>query len=194
MKTAIAVITVALFAVAAAAQTPDLSTDEAVLAAVQKRVDADRAAAGKPPSRLNKRDVCIRRIKDAPAVVVIGFFAYDRGCALDGAFVDGVYIEKSDKTLSQKALAAMGWEKAGHIPREEMALMWVEKGLLAFASIVYEDDKEAPIAGFHRPEVVTPKDGPITVTLWTQRPSGMRNEKASYQRMSYRFTDDGSLE
>ena len=73
----------------------------------------------------------------------------------------------------------MGWGKTDHFPREKMALMWVEKGLLAFDSIVYENDKDAPIVGFHRPEVVTPKDGPITVTLWTQtRPAGMPQRKA----------------
>lgn len=96
----------------------------------------------------------------------------------------GVRAQAPD--LSQKALTAMGWKQADHFPREKMALMWVEKGLLAFASVAYQDDKVAPIVGFHRPEVVTPKDGPITVTLWTERPTGMRNEKPSYQRLTYR--------
>jgi hypothetical protein len=193
MRSAFGMILVLLLSAVAFSQAPDLSTDEGVLAAVQKRVDGERGLAGKPPSRLEKRDVCIKRIKDAAAVVIVGFFAYDRGCMSAGAFVDGTYIEKSDKTLSQKALAAMGWKRAEYGQRQQLALKWVVNGLFAFSDVVHQDDKESPIAGFHPPEVVTPKDGEITVTLWVRRPPGMRAEKPGYQSFRYEFSLDGEL-
>lgn len=63
------------------AQKVDLATNEAVIAELQKRADAKRTELGKTGgSKLSAKSVCIERLKESEKVIVIGFFAYDRGC------------------------------------------------------------------------------------------------------------------
>ena len=95
------------------AQKIDLSTDAGVLAELQKRADAKPVNPGQKGGRkLEARFVCIERLKESTEVIVIGFFAYDRGCRLDGAFVGSRYYEDQDAALSRNALATLGWAKA----------------------------------------------------------------------------------
>ena len=174
--------------------TQNLSTDEAVLAEMQKRVDAKRAKLGlanKGTSKLDAHDVCIKRLEESPKIIVIGFFAYDRGCGLDGAFVNSRYFEKDDAALSKNALDALGWESANQSRREALAQLWVEKGLLAFFTVLHAKEKDLEGRGFHPPQVVS-NNGEIKVTLWIRLPSGMTPERG-YQRLEYRFARDGNL-
>lgn len=172
---------------------PNLATDEMVLAELQKRVDAERAELGKTGgSKLNAKSVCIERLKESEKVIVIGFFAFDRGCRLDGAFVDSRYFESTDAALSKNALAAFGWEKAPKREREMLASYWVTKGLLAFFTVLYTKDIDLKEGEFHPPQAVTTENGEIKVTLWIRWPSGMRREKG-FQHVEYKFAADGSL-
>ena len=174
------------------AQKVDLATNEAVIAELQKRVDAKRSELGKTGgSKLSAKSVCIERLKESEKVIVIGFFAYDRGCRLDGAFVDSRYFESTDAALSKNALAAFGWEKAPKREREMLALYWVEKGLLAFFTVLYTKDKDMGEREFHPPQAMTAENGEIKVKLWIQLPSGMRRGK-EFKRVEYRFSKDGS--
>ena len=176
----------------ASAQIIDLSTDEAVLAELQKRADAKRVDPGQKGGRkLEAKSVCIERLKESEKVIVIGFFAYDRGCRLDGAFIDSRYFESTDAALSKNALAAFGWEKAPKREREILALYWVEKGLLVFFTILYTKDKDMGEREFHPPQAMTAENGEIKVKLWVQLPSGMRRGK-EFKRVEYRFSKDGS--
>jgi hypothetical protein len=175
--------------------TQDLSKDEAVLAEMQKRVDARRAKLGlanKGTSKLQAHDVCIKRLEESPKIIVVGFFAYDRGCGLDGAFVDSRYFEKMDAALSKNALDALGWESANQSRREQLAKLWIEKGLLAFFTVLYTKEKDLEDRGFHPPQAVSNENGEIKVTLWIRLPSGMRPERG-YQHLEYRFARDGNL-
>ena len=173
------------------AQTIDLSTDEAVLAELQKRADAKRVDPGpKGGRKLEAKSVCIERLKESEKVIVIGFFAYDRGCRLDGAFVDSRYFESTDAALSKSALAAFGWEKAPKREREMLALYWVEKGLLAFFTVLHTKDKDLKEREFQPPRVVSNENGEIKVMLWISLPSGMRREKG-FRHVEYKFAKDG---
>src|SRR5687767_8708078 len=108
----------------------DLSTNEGVLAELQKRLDAKGDEPGKKGGRkLDPKFVCIERLRESAKIIVIGGFAYDRGCRLQGAFVDSRYFEKDDLALTKNALAALGWETATPEQREKLALVWVAKGL-----------------------------------------------------------------
>ncbi len=172
----------------------DLSTDEGVLAELQKIVDARREKLGladKGKSKLEAKSVCIERLKESAKIIVIGFFRYDYGCHFDGAFVDSSYFEKTDAALSQKALVALGWEKANQAEREKLGLLWVEKGLLAFFTVLQTKQKELENQDFHPPKVVSMENGEIKVTLWIRLPSG-RSRKKGFQHLEYRFAKDGS--
>ncbi len=172
----------------------DLATDEAVLAELQKRADAKREKLGlanKGTSKLEAKSVCIERLKESPKVIVIGFFANDVGCRFDGAFVGSSYFEKTDIALHKTALDALGWEKAPKSEREMLAKFWVEKGLLAFFTVLYIKDKDLNNQDFHPPQAVSSENGAIKVTLWIQLPSGMSREKG-FQHVEYRFDKNGN--
>jgi len=173
----------------------NLSTDEAVLAELQKRADANREKLGlvnKGKSKLEAKNVCIERLKESPKVIVIGFFAYDIGCRFDGAFVNSRYFEKTDVALSKAALDALDWEKANQPEREKLSLLWVEKGLLPFFTVLHTKQKELENQGFHPPKVISMENGEIKVTLWIQLPSGMNREKG-FHHLEFKFAKDGNL-
>lgn len=171
----------------------DLSTNEAVLAELQRIADAKLEALGKPAGRkLEARFVCIKRLKESAEIIVIGGFAYDRGCRFQGVFVHSRYFEKDDAALSKNALAALGWETASREQREKLVLLWVEKGLLPFFTVLYTRDKELIDQAFQPPQVVSTGTGEIKVTLWLRLPSGQRREQG-YQHVEYRFGRDGNL-
>jgi len=173
----------------------DLSTDEAVIAEMQKRIDAKRASQGldnKRSVKLNAHDVCIKRLEESQKIIIVGFFAYDRGCEFEGAFVDSRYFEVGDASLSKRALDVLGWGAANQARREQLAKLWVEKGLLAFFNVIEEKEKDLENRGFHPPQVASNAKGEITITLWIHLPSGMTPERG-YERLEYRFAADGSL-
>ena len=170
----------------------DLSTDSAVLAELQRIADAKLEALGKTAGRkLEARFVCIKRLKESAEIIVIGGFAYDRGCRFQGVFVNSSYFEKDDAALSKNALAALGWEKAPKREREMLAKFWVEKGLVPFFTVLYTKDKELNDQAFQPPQVVSTETGEIKVTLWVRLPRG-RGEQG-YQHLEYRFGRDGNL-
>jgi len=160
------------------AQTIDLSTKEAVIEQLEKQSKV----------KFSKDLVCIERLKESAKIIVIGFFRYDYGCHLEGAFVNSVYIEEGAE-LTQKALNGLGWKKANQVQREKLALTWIEKGLLAFSTVLYTKDKDFKDGEFQPPIVASKDDGEITVTLWT---SVMRR-KIEFHHLKLTFTKDGTL-
>ena len=160
------------------AQNVDLSTKKAVLEQLGKQKN----------EKFSQDKVCIERLKESAKVIVIGFFRYDYGCHLDGAFVNSVYIER-DESLSKKALNALGWKKANLERREQLAKLWAEKGLLAFATVLNKKDKDLDTDEFHPPQVVSTESGETIVTLWILFVR-MRKE---FQLVELRFAKDGNL-
>ena len=140
-----------------AQRTINLSTDENVLErlAIQKRQKFDSAK------------ICIERPKEWENIIVVGFGRYDAGYRFDGAFVNSTYYEMPNANLSKIALEAIGWKKANRSKREELALFWVEKGLLVFSDVLYTQDKDFTEGNFHPPQSVSTETGEVTVTLWT---------------------------
>lgn len=177
---------------AQSAKTVNLSTRKAVLEWLGKQ----------KKEKFSEDKVCIGRLKESKQVIVIGFSRNDDGCRLDGALVHSVYIEASADLL-QIALNALGWKRANQKRREELAKLWVEKGLLAFSTVLYvKGDDFVPGRGityrggrkpnfpeFHPPQVVSTKGGQVVVTLWT---SFMSTQKM-VRHHTYQFTKDGNL-
>ena len=170
------------------ASNADLSTDEAVLAELRKIIDAQNAAnetgdekldlKKKAAGRLEFKDVCIERLKEAE-IIVIGFFRTDEGCHFEGAFVGSSYFERNDRNLSKTALAALGWEKAAKKEREKLAARWVEKALLGFSPL-----PEQSLSAFSN------ADGTIKVTASSKRPPGVTSRSIT---KVFVFDKDGNL-
>lgn len=184
-----------------AASNLDLSTDEAVIAELQKMKDAENAAlvgedeaviAKRRAVRLKAKNVCIERFKESAKVIVIGSFRHDYGCYFAGAFVNSRFYEKTEIELHKNALAAFGWEKANQTEREKLAGFWVEKGLLAFFTVLQTKPKELENFDVRPPRVSTTEKGEIKITLWIQLPPRMRREKG-FQQLEYRFAKDGNF-
>jgi hypothetical protein len=180
-------IVLALAAPIVSAQAVDLSTDKAVLAELQKVVDAKRdSSIGKRPDKLQSKDICIQRVRESAKLIVIGFFADDRGCELSGAFVNSGYFEKDDPNFSQNALAALGWKIATAQQRENLAGIWVEKGLLAFSPQQYQRFKSPPNS----------RDASLTrgeIKVIMMLPSVPGRTTRGYGRKVFVFNSDGVL-
>lgn len=97
----------------------DLSTNDGVNAARE-------AIAGKPLDDRSKN--CIRRHASLPGIVMVGAFAFDYGCRLQGAFIKSSYVGVDDSSMSRSALEALGWKTANQQNREALAQAWVGKG------------------------------------------------------------------
>lgn len=161
----------------------DLSTDEGLTAARE-------AISGKQLGAYSKG--CVRRSPDLLNIIVVGTFAHDRGCAFQGAFIESGYFEGEASDLSQRALNALGWETSDAGRREELARLWVEKGLLSFVTVLARKSEDLPIRRFQPPRAMTTKDGEIIVTVWVRLPPG-RREGTAYQLLEYRFSNDAEL-
>lgn len=180
----------------------DLSTDEAVIAELRKRVDAEGAAraAGdakleaklRAASRLEAKDVCIERPRESAKIIVVGFFRNDYGCHFEGAFVGSRFYEPTEYELHRDALEAYGWRGANREGHERLALAWVEKGLLAFFDVLHTSPKGLENFDFHPPQAASAQNGEVRVTLWFRVPPG-RNGGRGFQHVEYRFDVDGSL-
>ncbi|HEY0429799.1 MAG TPA: hypothetical protein VGC76_18595 [Pyrinomonadaceae bacterium] len=166
----------------------DLSSDEAVIAELQKIIDTKNSALAngdekldakrKVVSRLEAKDVCIKRIKGAE-IIDIGFFRTEAGCRFEGAFINSIYFERSGVDLSKKALAALGWEKSPKSEREKLAALWVEKGLLVFSPLPQQSISAVSIAGEK-----------IKITAASKYPPGVRSRNVT---KVFVFDSDGGL-
>ncbi len=156
---------------------PDLSTDEGVITEVYKRIEAEWEKAGKKGA--SKPKVCVERLKESEEIIVIGFFRTDVGCLLDAVFIDSRYFEREQFDLSKLALAAPGWEKAAKSERENLAKIWVEKGLLVFAPLPNQTLS-----------AISPGDGNVKVTASSKYPAGVTSRS---KVKSFVFDKDGGL-
>jgi hypothetical protein len=160
----------------------DLSTDEGV-------DKAREAMRGEKLQGYGKG--CIKRPSEMPEIILVGTFAHDRGCMLEGAFVKKYFLS-GQENLSRAALKSLGWQKADSIGREELALKWTRLGLLAFGgSPLAKANENFGDRDFHAPQAATNEDKNVTVTLWTRRPAGMRCE-TGYERLSFIFTGEAA--
>ena len=160
----------------------DLSTNDGVNAARE-------AIAGKPLDDRSK--LCIRRDKTLPGITIVGGFAYDYGCRLQGAFINSQHLTSEDKAFSRTALEALGW-KADPSQRKKTAQAWVAKGLLAFLTVISVKDADFANHSFQPPLASIRPDGSIAVTLWIRLPSG-RVRGTRYELREYRFSGEGDL-
>lgn len=107
-------------------------------------------------------------------------FRTDVGCHLDGIFVGSRYFAREESDLSKLALAALGWEKASKSERENLANIWVEKGLLVFAPLSNQSLS-----------AISTGDGNVKVTASSKYPAGVTSRSVS---KVFVFNQEGGLE
>jgi hypothetical protein len=161
----------------------DLSTNDGVNAARE-------AIAGKKIDERSKN--CIQRDRSLPGIVAVGSFAFDRGCRLEGVFVNSRYIGTDGKGMSQGVLEALGWKTANPQGREKLAEAWVENGLLGFLTVISKKNEHFDEHAFQPPQATTNAGGETVVTLWIRLPSG-RARGTTYQLREYRFSPNGDF-
>jgi hypothetical protein len=141
----------------------DLSTDEGVSAALER-------ANGRG---LGERHQCLERL-DSVDVIVVGDFAYDRGCMLLGAFINGSWLEAEQ--LASKALRRLGWSKLGSPQREELGRVFTEEVLFygdgRFMNNAHEAFSLTDTPSFEEPKVWS-EGTQVRLRAWLHEPSGM---------------------
>lgn len=153
----------------------DFSNDEIVLEEVNKIMEND----------LSKDDICIERPDSFKDLVLVGFFAHDRGCAGGMKFYKGKEI--NNDTDYPKILIDNGWKDKSK--REVIALNWVRDVSLAWSIPMEEADEEFLKQEEHTfmPPTAKTEGDEITVAIWVKQPSGMATE-AYYHLLTVVFS------
>jgi hypothetical protein len=117
---------------------------------------------------------CTKRMTGAFAkVVLIGTFAYDRGCRELGYFADGVWT--GDRKQAASALVLAGW--ADTKQRVALATRWTEEAIV-----------DTPIGA---KKVQLDASGGVVIEGWYTLPAGMTPERHE-QRIRVTFTPAGA--
>lgn len=145
--------------------------------------------------KLDKND-CIERPSDFPGVVLVGGFANDRGCSMQGLFIDGKLQDRTSAgSWSLRVLETVDFANADRPRQEEIARMYVDGIVHVFggrfvttASKAFEfDDTPA----FTPVSVADHHEG-FVIKGWTGLPSGMLDE-SGFVFMEYAFAPSGQV-
>ena len=150
------------FSTAACARS-DLTTDEGVSAALERSTGRG----------LSDRHPCVDRL-DSVDVIVVGDFAYDRGCMLRGAFINGTWLEADQ--LASKALEKLGWTKLTSTEREQTGRIFIEEVILYGQGRILKYSHKA-FSLTDTPSLEEPKlwskGTQVKLRAWLHEPSGM---------------------
>ena len=166
---------------AAACLRPDMTTDDGVRRAYEAVTGND----------INKDMFCVHRPKGLEQVVVVGELVMDYGCKMTGVFVGRAMGEL--KPMTPKGLELNGW--ADHGKRKKLALSWVQEVVMAFTSVVKEENEDFKKDGtpaFSPPSVENTAMGGVRVELWIIEAGGMLPQH-DYTRMAVELDKDGKI-
>lgn len=165
MRTSALFVLLACFGLACSAcKAADLSTDPGVHKAF-------KAATG---SEWHE-DNCIGRtgVRD---VILVGGFAHDRGCIVEGGFVGGTWM--ATDALMSRGLGALGWATMDAAAKATLAREWTDRVVFHWDGSVVAADAKAfsfdDTPAFTPPEVKAAGDA-VVVTLWIEQPPGMQD-------------------
>ncbi|MFZ5554563.1 MAG: hypothetical protein ACOZCO_15695 [Bacteroidota bacterium] len=160
---------------------PDLSTDEAVVKEVNKGRE----------NTIEKEDICIERPEAFKDLILVGFFADDRGCMFETAFYknEKIDVEKA----SSQILIDNGWEKREN--KADLALEWVTNVSALWETVVSERPEYFDTTGEHvfsAPEIQLQENGGVIIKTWIKEPAGMAPED-EYYLLRIDFSDKGKI-
>lgn len=141
-----------------------LLDDAAVLKEVNRIMKSD----------LSADDICIDRPSSFKDLILVGFFAHDRGCAGGMKFYKG--NEVNNDTDYPIILKENGWNEKHK--REVLALNWVKEVSLAWSNPMEKEDDDFRKQEEHTfmPPTVKTEGDEISVAVWVRSPSGMSPE------------------
>lgn len=167
-----------------ATPTPTFAPDDR--AAVVK---AWEEATGRKPDEHD----CVAWAASFPRVVVVGSFAHDRGCDVDGLFVDRKFHAADGEVAG---LATRDFAGATGEQKQALARSWVEEVAQTFTSGFLSEPSAAfeftRVPKFVAPQVAAGPDGGVVVRGWEREPPGMVDQDA-FNYVIYSFTTEGRM-
>ena len=131
-------------------------------------------------------DVCIIRPESFKGLILIGFFAHDRGCSGTECLYNREKF--STKSISAQVLNDNGWSDKEL--RESLILRWIKEVETVWSSLV-ETAPDKFGDGFEKP-TATKDDKGYTAVYWMQRPAGMLPED-NYDKIKLVFNLKGEI-
>jgi len=125
---------------------------------------------------------CVDRVPRVPGLVMIGSFADDRGCMLEGYLWD--CARRNGAPRPRDVLRRAGWAIATGKDKEDLALEYLREVYFAYEGSVSSQPD--------RPKVVVAADGSAVVTLWLQEPSDM-DDSSSRDLLEIRIARNGTV-
>ncbi len=168
-----------------AAEVQSLSTDEAV-----RKAYADAIG-----HALDEND-CIERPSSFPGVIVIGGFAHDRGCSMQGLFIDGKLQDRTTAgSWSLRLLETVDFANADRPRQQDLARMYVDEVVHVFGGRFVTTSSKAfdfeDTPAFVPVSVAEHHQG-FVIKGWTRLPSGMLDE-SGFVFMEYAFAPSGQV-
>ena len=157
-----------------------LETDEEVINEINKISEF----------KVSKEDVCIIRPKSFEHLILVGFFAHDRGCGGSEGFYKGEKVNFYD--ISEQVFADNNWSDESK--RLSLIQNWIKEVYLVWESIVDDEPEnfsKHSKTKFHIPEYVK-KGEQYTASFWVQEPAGMMPIN-NYKRIELVFSDKGLI-
>lgn len=158
----------------------DLSKDENVIAELNKSSE----------HQFTSDDVCIERPDSFKDLILVGYFAHDRGCTGNIVFYKGV--ESTVSEIYTTLLKDNGW--ANKVKREKLALNLVTDVLLKWVSPLFSEPKnfsQNSMYSFSPPMAII-EQNEVIVSTWVLEPAGMQPE-SSYYLFTAAFNDKGEM-
>ncbi len=156
-----------------------LETDEQVLKALKEETGND----------YSERDVCIQRSNRFKDFILIGYFAYDRGCAGGDCFYKGE-LNKTG-TIAKEVLVDNGWSEESK--RLDLAKAFTLEVAGAWESVVMQENEDFRAENMSWEEPKSEKiEEQYMVSAWIRKQSGMRRA-TSYYKAQYIYDKDGTL-
>lgn len=131
---------------------------------------------------LPKDHACVARIPLFPGVVMVGDFAYDRGCMGADFVIDCKLVDPAPKPSD--LLARVGWAKATGAQRIEIAKEYVRELALGNEGSITSQPTE--------PQWKVLDGGGVEGVMWVVEPSGMRRG-VDQDEIRFTFAADGTL-
>ncbi|HVI04383.1 MAG TPA: hypothetical protein VM869_37105, partial [Enhygromyxa sp.] len=125
---------------------------------------------------------CVTRVPLFPGVIMLGEFAYDRGCMGADFVIDCKLVSAAPS--SADLLARAGWANANDEHRIELAQEYVREFALANDGNVTNDPDD--------PQWKALDDGGVEGVVWVAEPAGMRRG-VDKDKIRFTFAADGSL-
>lgn len=157
----------------------DVSTNEKVIAVLTQIKGVE----------LEKRDLCIQRETHFEDLVIVAFFAHDKGCMGDHIFYKGQYV--STRNHAQQIFKDHDW---GQQNKEKLAMQYTQEVLLAWETVLtqYASELQEDFGDFHPPKITTTEQQEIEIILWVREPVGMLPQN-EYYKARILFDSDGNF-